>query len=1268
MSNFVTTKRSGRLNTRARLPRLIAAGLITSTLVSAAASSPTAAETAPAVTQFDVVGPAGSEFFGISVTVLTNGNYVVNDEGWDNGGSSDVGAVYLYDGTTNTVISTLTGSKPNDAVGSEIVALSNGNFLVMSFNWGNGTANDVGAVTWVDGTNGLSGTVSAANSLVGSVADDFVGGNGAVELANGNYVVRSSNWNNGAAARAGAVTWGNGTTGVTGEVSAANSLVGSTTNDRIGESGIDVLPSGNYVVSSIDWNNGGALAQAGAVTWGNGTGGTVGPVSAANSLVGPSFQDRVGRAGSVTVLANGNYVVASPEWNNGALANAGAVTWSSGTTPTTGEVSTSNSLYGDAKDDDVGGGSVANNVTALTNGNYVVASPKWSNGAVENVGAVTWGNGTTGTTGVVSTSNSLYSNNADLTGGAGVTALTNGNYVVTTNAWDNGAAINAGAATWGDGTTGISGPITTANSLHGTTSFDFVGNDGTTALSNGNYVVNSSFWNKPGDASAGAVTWGNGATGTTGEVTIANSLYGDTGGDRVGSGGITALTNGNYVAASPRWLGGVGSSLGAATWGDGTAGTTGMVDPSNSVTGSQANDAVSGNGVTPLANGNYVIVSRLWQNGAIDDAGAVTWGDGTGGTAGEVGITNSLVGTTTGDEVGNGGVTALRNGNYVVSSLDWTNGSPASNRGAATWGDGTIGVSGSVSGTNSLIGETDDDFVGTSVVELESGDFVVVSGSWNDGAMVDAGAVTLGIGDAGVVGPVTATNSAIGPAFSSVDVTNTLLTAGDALPVATGVTRVLLLQLDRSPGFPSAPPNVNAATAPGTTSVAVSYTTPTATDVRSTPTVTCAPASGSSFSVGDTTVTCTATDSAGFTAQTSFVVSVTATPAPPDDPPAPDVVSLEPARILETRPGQVTADGQEQLGATIPADSFIEVQVTERQDVPTDAAAAVINVTAINPTQRGFVTLYPCGERPNASSLNYPAAGTVIANEVIAKLSSSGTVCAYTLRTTHLAFDIVGYVPASSTVQSLDPARILETRPGQVTADGQEQLGARIPADTFIEVQVAGREGVPTTGAGAAIINVTAINPTQRGFITLYPCGEQPLASSLNYPAAGTVIANEVIAKLSSSGTVCAYSSRTTHLAFDIVGYIPTASTVESPTPARYLETRSGQDTFDGKEELGGTVAADSFIEVEIAGRGEVPAGATAAIINITAINPTQRGFVTLYPCGDRPLASSLNYPAAGTVIANEVIAKLSATGTVCAYTLRTTHLAFDVVGYVPAP
>jgi hypothetical protein len=66
------------------------------------------------------------------------------------------------------------------------------------------------------------------------------------------------------------------------------------------------------------------------------------------------------------------------------------------------------------------------------------------------------------------------------------------------------------------------------------------------------------------------------------------------------------------------------------------------------------------------------------------------------------------------------------------------------------------------------------------------------------------------------------------------------------------------------------------------TSAVVTYATPTATDAIDGPVaVTCVPASGSSFGVGATAVTCTAKDTAGNTATAGFTVTVVRDAAPP---------------------------------------------------------------------------------------------------------------------------------------------------------------------------------------------------------------------------------------------------------------------------------------------------------------------------------------------------------------------------------------------------
>src|SRR5205823_8804031 len=90
-------------------------------------------------------------------------------------------------------------------------------------------------------------------------------------------------------------TWGSGTTGITGSITSSNSLVGGTNNDLIGYEiadsvpnfGVSAFPNGNYLVRSPRWDNPvGPVVDAGAVTIGKGTGGTVGLITFSNSLVG----------------------------------------------------------------------------------------------------------------------------------------------------------------------------------------------------------------------------------------------------------------------------------------------------------------------------------------------------------------------------------------------------------------------------------------------------------------------------------------------------------------------------------------------------------------------------------------------------------------------------------------------------------------------------------------------------------------------------------------------------------------------------------------------------------------------------------------------------------------------------------------------------------------------------------------------------------------------------------------------------------------------
>ena len=76
---------------------------------------------------------------------------------------------------------------------------------------------------------------------------------------------------------------------------------------------------------------------------------------------------------------------------------------------------------------------------------------------------------------------------------------------------------------------------------------------------------------------------------------------------------------------------------------------------------------------------------------------------------------------------------------------------------------------------------------------------------------------------------------------------------------------------------------------------------------------------------------------------------------------------------------------------------------------------------------------------PNASNLNY-LTGDTVPNSVITGLGAAGAICIFTSAATHLIVDVAGYFADTSRVHpARRPARVLDSRPGGNTVDGQFQ-------------------------------------------------------------------------------------------------------------------------------------------------------------------------------------------------------------------------------------
>jgi len=376
-----------------------------------------------------------------------------------------------------------------------------------------------------------------------------------------------------------------------------------------------------------------------------------------------------------------------------------------------------------------------------------------------------------------------------------------------------------------------------------------------------------------------------------------------------------------------------------------------------------------------------------------------------------------------------------------------------------------------------------------------------------------------------------------------------------------------------------------------------------------------------------------------------------------------------PARILDTRVGSTTIDQKFAGIGALAGGSTLDLTVAGRGNVPgSGAVAAILNLTATNPTKVGYITAWPSGQtRPLASNLNF-APGQTIPNLVVAGLGSNGNVSLFnSAGSTDLVADVAWYFTASSQVTALTPARMLDTRTAFPTIDGQFAGGGAIGPGQQLDLLVAGRGGVPANAA-AVIMNVTATGPTAFGYITAWPSDQsRPLASNLNF-APGQTVANLVLAKVSGAGYVSLYNSAgSTQLIADVAAWMPSGAAITALVPARLLDTRTGAKTSDGQFAGGGALSAGSTLDLTVSNRGGVPpSGVAAVVLNVTAVTPTGTGFMTVWPAGYLlPTASNLNF-VPGQTRPNLVVVAVGNGGNVSLFNSKgSTDVVVDVVGWI---
>lgn len=332
------------------------------------------------------------------------------------------------------------------------------------------------------------------------------------------------------------------------------------------------------------------------------------------------------------------------------------------------------------------------------------------------------------------------------------------------------------------------------------------------------------------------------------------------------------------------------------------------------------------------------------------------------------------------------------------------------------------------------------------------------------------------------------------------------------------------------------------------------------------------------------------------------------------------LVPMAPGRLLDSRSSDVVPGG-----CFLAPGSRRDVQVTGKAGVPSSGVAAVVlNVTAVSPWRTTWLTAFPAGApTPPTSSVNANA-GQSTAATVVVPVGTGGKVSVLNgPGATELLVDVAGYFPTDGSGVKYNagpPTRVLD-----YVVDGM----------TWTTTSMS----VPPT-ATAVVANVTLDQPSGPTFGSIVPNKPTttPRTSSINVDA-GRTGANRVITQVEGS-TTSLFTDRRSRAILDVTGwYAPTGASFYPLSPHRVADSRSGLG-------LRGPLVGGVENRLTLAGDGtQVPAGATAVVVSLTATSAPRNTWVTTWQPGTpAPSTSDVNVMP-GESRANLVIVPLAANG-----------------------
>lgn len=269
---------------------------------------------------------------------------------------------------------------------------------------------------------------------------------------------------------------------------------------------------------------------------------------------------------------------------------------------------------------------------------------------------------------------------------------------------------------------------------------------------------------------------------------------------------------------------------------------------------------------------------------------------------------------------------------------------------------------------------------------------------------------------------------------------------------------------------------------------------------------------------------------------------------------------VSPIRTVDTRAQTFcTADSTCYPAGPVPA----EAEVISTAPSALTAVASLVNITASDPSQPGYLTADSCSSLvpgpQTRSNLNFSVGDVNVTNLAIvpsATTEQGVQFCTWSPRQIVETVDVNGFfAPASQgglgyTAQR--PTRMLDTRGCWTDPVSAAQRCALVnSAGSTVRVKA-------PAGAAAVVLNIAAVGAAANGTVTPFTCGAAAPTSTAVQASAGGSTANLAVVPVGADGLACIKVSTAMHLVVDLVGTFARTGDLRfvPVSPQRMLDTR----------------------------------------------------------------------------------------------------------------